>query len=54
MNKLNKEKIIKSIKELIEGVKKYGFDYTVEEAVVIDKNEYNAIIGLLNLYEQKK
>lgn len=51
---MSEEEITKILQELIDMVKEYGFDYTVEEAVVINKNEYNAIQGLLDLYNKEK
>ena len=51
---MNIEEAVKIIKELIDGVKEYGYDYTVEEAVVINKSEYTAIETLLTAYEKEK
>ena len=51
---MSEEEIIKIIQELKDGVERYGFDYTVEETVVINKNEYDAIQGLLDLYNKEK
>lgn len=42
------------IKELIAGVEKYGYDFTVEESVVINKKEYKAIEVLLNELDKKE
>ena len=51
---MNIEEAVRTIRELIDGVKEYGYDYTVEEAVVINKSEYTAIETLLTAYEKEK
>ena len=41
------------IKKLIVGVEKYGYDFTVEESIVINKKEYKAIKVVLNELNKK-